>query len=137
MVANIRSGATPGGALHYNKEKVDKDEAEVLFWQKMLEPFDKYGQLDIDTVFRINLAGRIYGVTFIDHNAGIVANGSVLGKEFSANTFNELYPVLKNDKQVAEQQYSEQKYEPRNLSANPVSGIIDTILDLADARAFE
>ena len=49
MVANIRSGATPSGALRYNKEKVDKDEAEVLFWQKMLEPFDKYGQLDIDT----------------------------------------------------------------------------------------
>ena len=91
----------------------------------------------IDAMFRINPVGRIYGVTFIDHNAGIVANGSVLGKEFSANTFNELYPVLKNDKQVAEQQYSEQKYEPRNLSANPVSRIIDTILDLADARAFE
>ena len=35
--------------MRYNKEKVDKDEAEVLFWQKMLEPFDKYGQLDIDT----------------------------------------------------------------------------------------
>ena len=49
MVANIRSGATPGGALRYNKKKVDKDEAVVLFWQKMLEPFDKYGQLDIDT----------------------------------------------------------------------------------------
>ena len=91
----------------------------------------------IDTVFRINPAGRIYGVTFIDHNAGIVTNGSVLGKEFSANVFNELYPVLKNDKLVVKQQYSEQKYEPRNLSANPVSGIIDTILDLADARAFE
>ena len=44
---------------------------------------------------------------------------------------------LKNDKLVVKQQYSEQKYEPRNLSANPVSGIIDTILDLADARAFE
>ena len=38
MVANIRSGSSPGGALRYNKEKVDKDEAEVLFWQKMLEP---------------------------------------------------------------------------------------------------
>lgn len=49
MVANIRSGSSPGGVLRYNKEKVDKDEAEVLFWQKMLEPFDKYGQLDIDT----------------------------------------------------------------------------------------
>ena len=48
MVANIRSGSSPGGALYYNKEKVDKDEAEVLFWQKMLEPFDKHGRLDID-----------------------------------------------------------------------------------------
>ena len=91
----------------------------------------------IDTIFRINPVGRIYGVTFIDHNAGIVANGSVLGNEFSANVFNELYPVLKNDKQLAEQQYSEQKYEQRNLTANPVSGIVDTILDLADVRAFE
>ena len=45
MVANIRSGSSPGGALYYNKEKVDKDEAEVLFWQKMLEPFDKHGDV--------------------------------------------------------------------------------------------
>ena len=92
---------------------------------------------NIDAIFRINPAGRIYGVTFIDHNAGIVANGSVLGKEFSANTFNELYPVLKNDKQVAEQQYPEQKYEPRNLTVNPLTGIVDTVLDLADAQAYE
>ena len=102
---------------------------------------DEFRQLlkadGIDAVFRINPVGKIYGVTFIDHNAGIVANGSVLGKGFSANVFNELYPVLKNDKQLAEQQYSEQKYELRNLTANPVSGIVDTILDLADVRAFE
>ena len=44
MVANIRSGPSPNGALYYNKEKVDKDKAEVLFGQKMLELFDKYGQ---------------------------------------------------------------------------------------------
>ena len=48
MVANIRSRPSPSGALYYNKEKVDKDEAEVLLWQKMLEPFDKHGRLDID-----------------------------------------------------------------------------------------
>ena len=48
MVANIRSGSSPGGALYYNKEKVDKDEAEVLLWLKMLEPFDKHGRMDID-----------------------------------------------------------------------------------------
>ena len=44
----MRSGASPGGALYYNKEKVDKDEAEVLLWQKMLEPFNKHGRLDVD-----------------------------------------------------------------------------------------
>ena len=48
MVANIRSRPSPSGALYYNKEKVDKDEAEVLLWQKMLEPFDKHGRMDID-----------------------------------------------------------------------------------------
>ena len=47
---------------------------------------------NIDAIFRINPLGRIYGVTFIDHIDGIVANGSVLGKEFSASVFNELYP---------------------------------------------
>ena len=49
MVANIRSRPSPSGALYYNKEKVDKDEAEVLLWQKMLEPFNKHGRLDVDT----------------------------------------------------------------------------------------
>ena len=53
MVANIRSGSSPGGALYYNKEKVDKDEAEVFFWQKMLEPYDKCGRLDIDAFMEI------------------------------------------------------------------------------------
>lgn len=102
---------------------------------------DEFRQLlkadGIDVVFRINPVGKIYGMTFIDHTNGIVANGSVLGKEFSANVFNELYPVLKNDKQLVEQQYSEQKHEQRNLTANPISGVVDTLLDLADARAFE
>ena len=48
MVANIRSRPSPSGALYYNKEKVDKDEAEVLFRQKMLEPFDRYGRMDVN-----------------------------------------------------------------------------------------
>ncbi len=47
-VANTRSGPRMEGALRYNKEKVDKDEAEVLFRQKMLEPFNKHGRLDVD-----------------------------------------------------------------------------------------
>ncbi|MBS5021329.1 MAG: relaxase/mobilization nuclease domain-containing protein [Alistipes sp.] len=91
---------------------------------------------NIDAIFRINPVGRIYGATFIDHNMGIVANGSLLGKEFSANAFNELYPAPKGMRQVAERR-SEQRQEQRRHTANPISGIVDTILDLADTQAYE
>lgn len=40
---------------------------------------------NIDLVLRYTDEGRIYGVTFIDHNSMTVLNGSRLGKEFSAN----------------------------------------------------
>ena len=43
----------------------------------------------LDVVFRRNESGRIYGVTFIDHNCRQVLNGSLLGKDYSANKFND------------------------------------------------
>ena len=49
------------------------------------------GEKGIDVVFRENEEGRIYGVTFIDHRNREVYNGSRLGKEFSANTFEQLF----------------------------------------------
>ncbi len=91
----------------------------------------------VDTVFRINPAGRIYGVTFIDHTNGIVANGSVLGKEFSARVFNELFPTSQKETLHTAEQHAERQYEQRSCTANPVSGVVDTLLDLADVRAFE
>lgn len=48
-------------------------------------------QHHIDTVIRRNEKGRIYGVTFIDHHSKTVWNGSRLGKECSANVFNEYW----------------------------------------------
>ena len=101
---------------------------------------DEFWQLlktdNIDAVFRVNPVGRIYGVTFIDHNYGIVANGSVLGKEFSANVFNELYPAPKQVQQVVEQHAAQQR-EQRSHIINPLTGIVDTVLDLADTQAYE
>jgi hypothetical protein len=46
---------------------------------------------NISVVFRENEQGRIYGATFIDHKQKAVFNGSRLGKEFSANVFNDLF----------------------------------------------
>lgn len=53
---------------------------------------------NIDVVLRYTDEGRIYGVTFIDHNAMTVLNGSRLGKEFSANAINEQFnnPAFKS-----------------------------------------
>lgn len=51
----------------------------------------KLRQQGIDVLFRRNDEGRIYGTTFIDHTTRTVLNGSRLGKDYSANVFNDLY----------------------------------------------
>jgi predicted RNA-binding protein with PUA domain len=43
----------------------------------------------INTVVRRNNEGRIYGMTFIDHESRSVWNGSQLGRNLSANLFND------------------------------------------------
>jgi hypothetical protein len=45
----------------------------------------------ISALFRENEQGRIYGATFVDHEQKYVFNGSRLGKEFSANVFNDMF----------------------------------------------
>jgi hypothetical protein len=52
----------------------------------------------ISVLFRTNDEGRIYGVTFIDHEQKCVFNGSRLGKEFLDNVFNDLF----NGKNISE-----------------------------------
>jgi hypothetical protein len=68
----------------------------------------------ISAVFRTNDEGRIYGATFIDHEQKCVFNGSRLGKEFSANVFNEKFNFgdnTSNDKNTFKQE-QEQDFEP-------------------------
>ncbi len=61
----------------------------------------------IDVILRKNDSGRIYGVTFIDHNTECVFNGSRLGKEFSANAFQELFSANHPDGNKQQQQNPE------------------------------
>ena len=53
-----------------------------------VEFIDRMRGHGIETVTRINAAGRLYGITFIDNTNGIAVNGSRLGKGFAANVFN-------------------------------------------------
>jgi len=66
----------------------------------------KLQEKDIYLYLRRNNTGRITGVTFIDHQSRCVLNGSRLGKEFSANVFNNLFresqSVREHTKQVGE-----------------------------------
>jgi hypothetical protein len=70
----------------------------------------------IDVLFRKNDDGRIYGVTFIDHNTREVYNGSRLGKEFSANAFEKLFT------EPAQQSHREQPQELPELFGIDISG---------------
>lgn len=66
--------------------------SEVMRTYTTMEQFTaQLARNNIDVVFRQNDTGRIYGVTFIDHNERAVFNGSRLGREFSANVFNSLF----------------------------------------------
>lgn len=63
----------------------------------------KLQEKGINAFFRENEEGRIYGVTFIDHNRKEVYNGSRLGKDFSANIFNRLFRELSAEPQHTKQ----------------------------------
>ena len=92
----------------------------------------------VDAVFRLNAAGRIYGVTFIDHEQGIVANGSLLGRNFSANAFEQLFHAEAKGRGVSRES-SEQESPSSKESFRPGPSIhpLDTILELADVQAYE
>lgn len=85
------------GRFERAKDKIDvaptrNRVADVLERATDKEDFaSKLKDRDIDVVFRYTDEGRIYGVTFIDHNAMTVLNGSRLGKQFSANALNERF----------------------------------------------
>ena len=81
----------------------------------------------IDVVFRRNDSGRIYGVTFIDHDSRVVLNGSRLGKEFSANVFNNLYSDERKTDIRQEQQPMHQEQPDFASKETLVSGVASVV----------
>ena len=85
------------GRFERAKEKIDiaptkRKVADVIAHSTDKADFiAKLKERNIDVVLRYTDEGRIYGVTFIDHNTMTVLNGSRLGKEFSANAINERF----------------------------------------------
>ncbi|MDQ8141518.1 conjugal transfer protein MobB [Chryseobacterium sp. CFS15] len=77
---------------------------------------EKLRSVGINTVIRRNETGRIYGMTFIDHNSKTVWNGSNLGKEYSAAVFNDLW----KDQEYLKRPSNEKKAETESLPVNQI-----------------
>ena len=98
-----------------------------------IELRDKLKASNIDLVIRRNDQNRIYGVTFIDHNNQCVFNGSRLGKEFSANVFNERFnqkPEPDTKQQATAQPDNVPQIEKRKTSdiSDKVGGLFDLLI---------
>ena len=91
-----------------SKVKIEKDKVreklQPIIKQTMsestsLEDFKKQLLANkINPIIRVNDAGRLYGVTFIDYQSRTILNGSRLGKEFSANALQEYFNQSKGVK---------------------------------------
>jgi hypothetical protein len=88
----------------------------------------------IQVVFRENEQGRIYGVTFIDHNSRTVINGSRLGKAFSANQLQEKFNNLENENRLC---VPEQNIEKDNHISSGIESAIGGLFDLLPADIQE
>lgn len=94
----------------------------------------------ISVAFRQNEGGRIYGVTFIDHQTKTVLNGSRLGKAFSANTFNNWFengvrPIIPAAPAPKQQEHREQphSWQPPTESlpqGEPDDSVLGTVVGL-------
>lgn len=93
---------------------------EIDFKKQLLEQ-------GINTVVRRTDEGRIYGMTFIDHESRTVWNGSALGKNLSANVFNDWWKEQTVEQRqnmeqastatlpIADKNVTNQKEEPHRL----------------------
>jgi len=88
----------------------------------------KLQAVSIGLVVRRNNQGRIYGITFIDHNDRCVFNGSHLGKEFSANVFNDRFGGQQHD--LADLQKTIQPDDTTPTEKATASGIGDAVSGL-------
>jgi hypothetical protein len=111
------------------KEKPKATISKALASCKNREDFEK--QLlknQISVLFRENNSGRIYGVTFIDHRQKFVFIGSRLGKDFSANVFQEKFN--------GNEQRSEQKKSPEFISPQSTFAPDSTLENLSGLLAI-
>lgn len=131
------SALTPKGGLKFLQSRIDrnlpalKDEtikgpiratiARAMHKAHTKDEFTALLKADgIDAVLRENAAGRITGATFIDHRSRTVLNGSRLGKDYSANVFQELFNNPRADRAALLPKFPTPTVTPKAPSPRPV-----------------
>lgn len=132
-MANMPSKQTLKSAIAGSMNSTDNEHS---FKKKLIEQ-------GINVVVRRNNANRIYGITFIDHNSKTVWNGSKLGKELSANAFQDLWSSQNklankpDEKQPKHLERTNTKYDSESphhhfdfLNSSPSDNENDSLLDI-------
>lgn len=73
----------------------------------------------INTVFRENAEGLLYGITYVDHTTKCVFNGSTLGKEYSAKAMQERC-LLAEKGEPMQISSVEKAVQTRSQTTNPI-----------------
>jgi hypothetical protein len=111
----------------YNRSKkiISATIAKDLNKKDFQKELEKNG---ISVIFRENEEKRIYGVTFVDHQEKTVFNGSKMGKEFSANTFNDLYGNDRRNNNISDNEkafdFGQNSYEEQESAVSSVAGLL-------------
>jgi hypothetical protein len=90
---------------------------------------------NIGVIFRENDQKRIYGVTFIDYQNRTVLNGSRLGKEFSANVFNDLFnnPNKQIARNILDDSLKQTRQTHLHTNSDSYLGSVFGLLDMPQA----
>jgi len=109
--------------------------AEAMRNAKGKDAFKKLlKEKNIGVIFRENEEKRIYGVTFLDYQNRTVLNGSRLGKEFSANVFNDLFNNPNKQSDELKQNIFNEPEQPgqtfQNTNLDSSAGSVFSLLDI-------
>ena len=123
------------GALDGLRGKIADEMARCSSRAEFCERLQDKG---VDAEFRLNAAGRIYGVTFINHEQGIVANGSLLGRNFSANVFEQQFHAEEKGGRVSQESSGQtQSSSKESFRSGQSFHPLDAVLGLADVQTYE
>lgn len=110
------------------KEETKKIISQALAFAQSEKDFKAYLiEHGINVVIRRNEHGRLYGITFVDHNSRTVYNGSHLGKQYSANAINEIFSRTNSSPVLTGIDYPQKNDTSKHLS--PLKDSVHPLFD--------